>query len=167
MKRVFPFFITITVIVLYKLIGYFTGMPLLGLLVLCVPISLLIVNMLLRKKLKYAFWFLSDYNIFLEKKKAAFESEISKELLFEKLLEVVNDSKFKLEDIDKENFQLLISTSPNALTWGENMYIKITTVKTVSVVTMTSVSVFGSYSWNRNDQHHKEFQVSFEESLTI
>lgn len=168
MKHKLPFIVSISCLLLYKLICYITNDSRIALLIFIVPISLLIINMILRKRLHYKSWFLSKYNILLEKNTSTFESNIPKELLFEKMKEVVTSSSFKLMDLDVNASELLVTTAPNFWTWGENLYIEITGRENeTSIIKVTAVTVFGSYSWNRNRKNHVHFYESFEQSLTI
>ncbi len=168
MKHKLPFVIGISSLLLYKLLYYFTGNIYLALSVFIVPISMLVLNIFLRKKLRYKSWFLSKYNSFLEKEVSTFESDIPKELLFQKVLEVSVLSSFNELDSNVETSELLIGTTPNFWTWGENMYIEIKEKDSeTSVVKITSVTIYGSYSWNRNRANYQHFYKSFQQSLTI
>jgi hypothetical protein len=106
-------------------------------------------------------------NITLERSFHAIQSEISAELLYEKLLEVAEDAEFKLLDTDKTTLSLLMGTSINFWTWGENVYIKIEPTQNGSVINFTSVTLFGNTSWKRNDKNFDSFIQDFESSLTI
>lgn len=168
MKHKLPFVLSIGCFLVYKLVDFFTGDSFIALLVFTLPIIMLTTNMIFRRKLLSKVWFLSKYNFLLEKETTAFTSDISKELLYEKLIEVVQLSKFKLMDFDANAFELLVTTAPNFWTWGENLYIEIKEREDgVSIIKVTAVTVFGSYSWNRNSKNHSHFYESFEQSLTI
>ena len=167
MKKNIPFIFSIVIFGIYKGLSYLTGDPLLSSLVLLIPIGLLIFNLLVRKQLKFKKWFLSSYNFFLERKETVSNSEIPQDLLFEKLLEVVENSEFKMADQNAENFQILATTSPNFWTWGENIYIEILKTDSGSQINVTSITIFGTFSWKRNESNFEEFYSSFEKSLTI
>jgi len=153
---------------IYKLTSHLTGEPILSLLLFIIPITFLIVNLILRKRIQFKSWFLSKLNIFLDKEESVLISDIPPDLLYEKVLLVIDESKFKRMDSTVENFQVLATTSPNFWTWGENIYVAISKKNdTMSEIKITSVTVFGSYSWNRNKKNHQHFCESFEQSLTI
>lgn len=152
----------------YKLLSYYSGKPLVSLLIFAIPILFLLINFLLRKKLRYKPWFLNTLNFLLAKKTKVFTSEIPEELLFQKLLNVVEESEFKLLDADLNTKNILVATGVNFLTWGENIYIEIKPVESEIVeVKVVSVTIFGSHSFNRNTANYQSFYNAFEESLTI
>ncbi|WP_046756333.1 hypothetical protein [Kordia jejudonensis] len=168
MKHKLPFLISISCFLLYKLLQYSTGNRYIALLVFLIPITVLLINMILRKKLRYKSWFLSKHSFFLEKKSSTFTSAISKELLFQKLQEVTKSSSFRLVDSNSKSSELLLTTAANFWTWGENLYIEIKEgEKETSLVNVTAVTIYGSYSWNRNHKNYQHFYESFQQSLTI
>lgn len=162
-----PLLLTLIFFVLYRVISYYTGDIWLPLLVFVVPVGLLILNLSLRKRLRYSSWFLSSINFLLERKKYVRQIEISKELLFDKLIEVIGESKFNLLDSNKDQSQLLCGTSINFWTWGENIYINLESLDGETTIEFTSTTLFGGSSWNRNQNNFESFNKSFETSLTI
>jgi hypothetical protein len=107
-------------------------------------------------------------NFLLERRKSISKSDISVDLLFEKLLEVVDNSAFKLLDSDKENARILCGTSTNFWTWGENIYIDLVKNEEDSTtIEFVSTTLFGGSSWKRNQNNYESFIESFEASLTI
>jgi hypothetical protein len=133
-------------------------------LIICTVLS---ISLILRKKLQFKSWALNKRNFLLAKEVRIMTSDIPCELLFEKLIDVIEESDFDLADSDKNSFQLLATTFPNFYTWGENMYIEISeTENNNSEIKFTSVTIFG-YSWNRNKKNLEKFFQLFEESLTI
>ncbi len=162
-----PFLVGIISFAVYRLTFYLTGNAWLSLLIFLIPISLLIVSFLFRKSLTYSNWFLSPANISLERSYHSIQSEISSFLLYEKLLEIAEDSQFTLLDTDKTTLRILMGTSINYWTWGENVYIKIDPTQNGSVINFTSVTLYGNTSWKRNDKNFDSFIQAFESSLTI
>lgn len=163
-----PLLLSLTFLLVYRLTSYLTGETWLSLLIFAPLIGLLIANLLLRKSLRYKNWFLSAVNVLLETKTHTIEIDLSADLLFEKLLEVIEDSEFKLIDIDKDSLQILCGTAANFRTWGENIYIRLNETKDETTsVQFTSTTLFGGTSWNRNEKNYESFITSFEDSLTI
>lgn len=163
-----PLLLSLFFYIIYRALTYFTGYKWLSLLVFAIPISLLIINLLLRRNLRFKAWFLNSINIFLEKKTFEMKSEISEDLLFDKLLEVISESDFQLLDKEEDTMNILCGTSTNFWTWGENIYIHITEKKDGgSSIQLISTTLFGRTSWSRNDQNYKSFIASFEAALTI
>lgn len=163
-----PLFVSLTFLVLYKVIVHITANQWISLSVFIIPITFLILNFTLRKKLKYKSWFLTKINFFLEKRSYTLNSDISETLLFEKILEVIKDSEFSLYDSNKSELSILCGTSTTFWTWGENIYIKIQSLdKDLSCIIFETTTIYGSSSWNRNQKHYESFISSFEASLTI
>lgn len=163
-----PLLFTLSFFLLYKLIINNTNETWLPLLVFIIPVSLLITNLMIRKSLRYKSWFLSSLNILLERKSYNTKSEISADLLFDKIIEVIDNSEFKLLDTEKDSLNILCGTSTNFLTWGENIYIHIETNKEgSSSIHFVSTTLFGGSSWKRNQNNYESFIASFEDSLTI
>lgn len=162
-----PFLVGIISFAIYRLTFYLTENTWLSILIFLLPISLLIIGLFFRKRLKYSNWFLNPVNISLERSVHSIESEISSDLLFDKLIEVIEDSQFRLLDTDKTKLMLLMGTSINFWTWGENIYIKIDPIQNGSIIHFTSVTLYGNSSWKRNDANLESFIQAFELSLTI
>ena len=163
-----PLVLSLAFFLVYRLTSYLTGEIWLSLLVFTPLVGFLVMNLLLRKSLRYKSWFLNTVNLLLETKTYHSEIDLSSDLLFEKLLEVIEDSEFKLLDIDKDSLQILCGTSVNFRTWGENIYIQLYGTKDAATsVQFVSTTLFSGRSWNRNEQNYESFIASFEASLTI
>ncbi|MGB0915264.1 MAG: hypothetical protein ACPGVI_04285 [Crocinitomicaceae bacterium] len=97
-----------------------------------------------------------------------FTSDLTPSLLFDKIKEEVEASTFKLYDYNIENKELLAGNAIGIRTWGENLYIEISPINdNESKVKLSSVTVFGLFSWNKNAENIQKFHNDFEESLTI
>jgi hypothetical protein len=166
--RPVPFLLSICLIIGYKLLNHFLEKPYYALLIF-VPIVLLIgLNLVLRRKLKYKDWFIKHLGFLNEKVTHSFKSEIPAPLLFDKILEQINDSETTLYDFKPSTLEILAGNSVGMRTWGENIYIDINATDSENpTVNLTSVTVFGIVSWNKNKENIDQFYSSFEESLTI
>lgn len=163
-----PLLLSVIFFLIYRLTSYLTGEVWLSLLVFTPLIGLLVTNLFLRKSLRYKNWFLSSVNLLLERKTSHSDIDLSPDLLFEKLLEVIEDSEFRILDVDNESLQILCGTSTNFWTWGENIYIQLNENKDKSTsVEFVSTTLFGGTSWKRNEKNYESFVTSFEDSLTI
>lgn len=162
-----PLLFSILCFIIYRILFYSTGSIWLSLLIFLLPIGFLIFNFIVRNRLSFSPWFLSPRNFFLARTTHNSESELDSELLYAKLLEVIEDSDFKLLDTYEAKFQILLGTSVNFWTWGENIYIQVVPAPDGSVIQFTSVTLYGTTSWKRNDNNFQAFIQSFEESLTI
>lgn len=162
-----PLLLSIICFAIYRILFYFTDNIWLSLSIFLVPVALMVFNFSVRKKLSYSNWFLSSGNFFLEKRTHSFTSDLDTELLYVKLLEVIESSEFDLLDMDESKLQILLGTSTNFLTWGENIYIQIAPASNGSSIEFTSVTLFGTTSWKRNDKNFDSFIQLFESSLIV
>ncbi len=167
MKKI-PLLIGVVFFLLYKLIQNITGDPWLSLLVFALPIGILVTSFILRRQMRFKKWFLSPMNVFFEQKTNNYKSDIPSDLLLNKLTEMLEESDFKVFDTNEQELNILCGTSPNFWTWGENIYIQIDSkTPDESVISFTSVTLFGNTSWGRNQKNYELFISSFEDSLTI
>ena len=166
--RTIPFILSISILIGYKLLQHFLGNSYLPLLIFAPVFILIIINLVLRKKLKHKDWFTKQLNFLNEKVVSKFETDIPPSLIFDKIIEQVTDSDSKLYDMDRSNNQILAGNSIGLRTWCENLYIDIESIDgEKSMITLTSVTVFGLVSWNKNKENIEHFHTSFKESLTI
>lgn len=164
-KKKSPFILTLITLVLYYTISYLTNNFFIAISIFLIPLGLLSYNLLIRNNLKSKSWFLKTINNLLETNEQIIESEIPPDLLFEKLNEVIQEMPFKLVDSNKSKGELLVTTAVNFWTWGENVYIQI--IEKEQKVIITSVTIFGSFSWKRNKKNFVILNKAFEASLTI
>jgi hypothetical protein len=167
MSRI-PLLASLLTFLFYRILLYFTGDFFLSLSVFVLPFGMLILNFVLRRNLRYKKWFLSKLNFWLEKKEFSEESAISRSLLFEKVIEVIQESPFELVDQNQTSCEILCGTKVNVLTWGENLYIQLIEKEDeICEIRLTSVSLFGGTSWTRNESNFELFRNKLDESLTI
>ena len=128
----------------------------------------LLLSLAVRQKIRFKSWILSKFNFMTSKEERTIATEISSELLFEKVQDVIEDSNFKLVNSDFKKMELLAITSPNLMTWGENLYIEITPREdNGSDIKFISAYVFGFSFVKTNKKNADKFHQLFEESLTI
>ena len=166
MNRI-PLLIGVSSFVIYRFALYMTNDFWISLLVVLIPLGLIFLGFFFRKNLYYSILYLSPKNIFVKRTTHSIQSEISTDLLIEKLIEVIEFSKFSLFDADKTNLIILCGTSVNFWTWGENIYIQLEATNDGTNIKFTSVTLFGNQSWGRNDKNFDLFFESFESSLIV
>jgi hypothetical protein len=126
-----------------------------------------IFNLFIRKSLFYKNYFTNQYNILTSKVHSEKTFDISKELMFEKIIEVINNSEFKLVEADKKKFEILAITTITFKSWGENLYISMETVKGETVMKFCSATLFQVSSWGKNEKNYDDLLNQIESSLTI
>jgi hypothetical protein len=135
--------------------------------VIYILLPFFVFNMIARKSLLFKPYFTSKYNFMLECQKENFRYDLSKDLMFAKLIELVNDSSLKLAQHNEENGQILATTSLSFKSWGENIYFTLVQKDTYTEVTIEMTTISQVSSWGKNRANYKTILNQFEESLTI
>jgi len=130
-------------------------------------IILFITNLFLRKNLTYKYYFMSKYNFLTSKYKSKQAYDISKKLMFEKVIEVIKHSNFVLTDIKKDTSEILAISPMSLISWGENLYIRFESTEDKTMMYFCSTSFFLMYSWGKNEGNYKKLLNNIEDSLTI
>jgi hypothetical protein len=162
-------FITLAIIVLIPVLsGYHLEHENFGLwITLFVILGFFIFNFIIRKSLLFKNYFTSRFNLLTSKVHFEKEFDISKELMFEKLVEVINNSKFKLVQADNKKFEILAITTITWKSWGENLYISFDKIGDDTIMKFCSVTLFQIYSWGKNEKNYDDLIQEIENSLTI
>ncbi len=124
-------------------------------------------NFAVRNNPKFKFYFLSKFNFLTSKYWASISSEIPKELMFQKMIEVVNESNLHVKRIDEENLEIFATTPVSFRSWGENIYIDFEDQGDQTVMNFSSTTVVGIISWGQNEKNYNRLLSRFEDSLTI
>jgi hypothetical protein len=133
-----------------------------------IPIIILItVSFLIRKKVWAEPYFTSKYNYFNEKVRYSKEYNIPKELLLEKVIEITEDSKFKIVNIDNKKFKIFSISLLSHNTFGENLYISFSEKEDHTSMNFCCTTIHGYSSWGRNKKHINKLINQIEESLII
>ncbi len=130
-------------------------------------IGVFMFNLMFRKSLSFKNYFISKYNLFTTKTKFEIKYNIPKELMFEKVIEVINESNFKIVDTDTNKLDILATSSVSFMSWGENLYLSFETKGMETVMSVCVSTVFGMYSWGKNEQNYKDLLKEIENSLII
>ena len=136
--------------------------------VLCVLVAFLIgFNSLVRKSPLFKGYFVSRFNIFNEKMTWEKEFDFEQDLLFNQIIEVINDSNFDLVTSDSDQGKIFAIAKMKSNSWGENLYFDFTSKDNHTVLKLTSASVLGMRVFGDTENNWNKFMNDFEESLTI
>lgn len=130
-------------------------------------IGFFIFNLVVRKSLSFKKYFTHPYNFLTSKVNSEKVFDIPKELMFEKIIEVLNGSKFKLIEADEHRFEILAITTISFKSWGENLYISFYTTGNETIMKFCSVTLFQIYSWGKNEKNYDDLLEQIESSLTV
>ena len=126
-----------------------------------------VFNLIIRKSLSFKNYFTSRYNLLTTKVHSKKVYDIPKELLFEKIIEVINNSDFRLIEIDKEKFEILAISTITFISWGENLYISFETKGNETIMRFCSSTLFQIYSWGKNEKNYDDLLNEIENSLIV
>ena len=127
----------------------------------------LIFNYSIRKKIRYKSYFLNPWNFLVSAQFSNQNTEISSELMYEKMLEVVRDLNYQVQNSNLLKKSIFITTPISFKSWGENIYIDIDETNSgKSIINITSASL-QVYSWGKNKQNFDKLILEIEESLII
>jgi len=124
-------------------------------------------NLIVRRRLSFRGYFTSAYNLLTAKKRAQITFDWPRELLFDKVIEVLEHSKFRLAETERAGFKILATTGLTLTSWGENLYIDLEQKDEETVMHFCSTTLFQIYSWEKNDKNFRDLMDEIERSLTI
>jgi len=130
-------------------------------------LSFFTFNLIIRKSLSFKNYFTSKFNLFTTKEHWEKSFDIPKELMFEKIIEVINDSRFKLVDTNKNTFEILAISTITISSWGENLYISFETKGDETIMKFCSATLFQVYSWGKNEKNYNDLLNEIESSLIV
>jgi hypothetical protein len=134
---------------------------------LFLTVGFFIFNLIIRKSLSFKSYFTSRYNLFTTKVRSEKSYDIPKELMFEKIIEVINHSDFKLVETDENKFEILAISKITFKSWGENLYINFETKGNETIMKFCSSTLFQMYSWGKNEKNYDDLLNEIESSLIV
>lgn len=126
-----------------------------------------VFNLIFRKSLSFKKYFTSKYNILTTKVRFEKSYDIPIDLMYDNIIEVINNSSFKLVETDKKNYQLLAISKVTFWSWGENLYINFEKKGTETVMLFCSSTLFGIYSWGKIEKNYDVLLSEIESSLIV
>ncbi len=128
---------------------------------------MLTFNLLVRRSPYFKPYFLSKINIFSAKSSKKFEVDIPTDLAFDKIKEVIAQSRFKLITEDRNKLEILTISKISWRSWGETIYFTLEETVGKTLVKFDSAALFQIYSWGKNEDNYKVFFEKLEDSFTI
>ncbi len=130
-------------------------------------IGFFIFNLIIRKSLLFKNYFTSPYNLFTTKVCYQKSYDIPKGLMFEKIIEVIDNSGFKLVETNKEKLEILAISTITFKSWGENIYISFESNVNETIMKFCSTTLFQMYSWGKNEKNYNNLLNDIESSLIV
>ena len=132
-----------------------------------IPILIYGFNFIVRTNYNFKPYFTSKINFLTSKYDSSISSDLSIELMYQKMIEVINNSELKLVYEDQNKLEILATKGMSWSSWGENIYIEFSEKKGKTIMNFTSTTVLGIISWGKNGKNYNRLLSTFEESLTI
>ncbi|MBA3900164.1 MAG: hypothetical protein H0X62_08145, partial [Bacteroidetes bacterium] len=129
--------------------------------------ALFIFSLAIKNVVWFKPYFTSKFNILSSKERYQKEFDFSKEILFEKLIEVLDNAGFTINKTNKETGEIFATSSISWSSWGENIYIEINEINDKTIIDFYSVCFIQIISWGKNKRNYDKFLNEFEKSLTI
>jgi len=129
--------------------------------------GLFVFSLIVRRSIAFKTYFTNRYNFFTSKVRHQKRFELPKDILFDKITEVLMEAGFKVRHTDKSRGVLFATAGMTLFSWGENIYIDLTEQNGLTQVDMCSTTFFGVTSWGRNEKNYEHLFDTFERSLTI
>lgn len=127
----------------------------------------LIFNLTIRKSLSFKHYFTSKYNLLTTKIRRKKSFDIPKDLLFNKIIEVIKDLNLKLVKTDIDTYQILAISPLTFLSWGENIYFDFETNENETIMNFCSTTFFQMFDWGKNEKNYEDLLNQIERSLII
>lgn len=138
-----------------------------GLILAIVVAVIILIHLGLRSQLSMKNYFASKYNILTSKHEVSSTYEIPHDLLFDKVVEVLEDHGYKKIKVDKEKGLIFTPASISFKSWGENLYFTVTKIDESTTELLFESVAFQLYSWGKNEDNANQFFAKLEESLII
>ncbi len=130
-------------------------------------LTIILFNFYIRKNLRFKSYLLSKYNPLTSKRKFLKEFDFSKDILFHKLLEVIDEAGYKIIKTNENTGDIFAITFMTWIGVGENIYIKLNELSGKTTVEFLSVHLIGGGYWDKNKINYQNMLEEFEKSLII
>lgn len=129
--------------------------------------ALFFFNIAVRRILWFRPYYISKFNFLTSKFSYKKMYDLTSDILFLKMIEVLQNSRFKVVKYDEKKGLILAISKMTWTSWGENIYVKLEGSGDITVVKFTSATIFGVYSWGKNKENYNTLLSKFDESLII
>ena len=131
-------------------------------------LAVFIFNFIIRTKLSFKKYFTSKHNLFTTKVYSEHSyGGVPKEIMYEKMIEVFGNSRFRLVDSDNEKLEILATAKTSLFSWGENLYVSFETREDETIMKLCSLTVFQIFDWGKNEENLDNLLAELDDSLII
>lgn len=133
----------------------------------CAMTGLMLFSIIVRRNIMFKPYFISKYNVFSSKIRHQKDIDLPKDILFDKMKDVLSEAGFKVQYANKETGTLFATSGISFYSWGENIYVDMVERNGATKVDFCSACFFGAVSWGRNEKNYEHLLETFENSLII
>ena len=127
----------------------------------------MLFNLIIRKSLSFKKYFTSPLNLLTLKVREEQHFDLDKALMFEKIIEVIEHSPFKLVVADPNRLSILATSSISWKSWGENLYIDLVEEENGCKLLFCSATLFQIYDWGKSEDNFQRLTAEIENSFTV
>ena len=124
-------------------------------------------NLIGRNFVVFKPYFLSPMNLLTSQHSFSFQYDLSRQLMYEKLKEAIENSSLRLRSANNAKYELFATSSLSFKSWGENVYLEINEISGGSEVVIHSVAISQIEAWGKNGKNIENVMQQFEESLIV
>ncbi len=130
--------------------------------------SLFLFHLSIRKVPFFKGYFVSKLNILCNTFQKIDKVDLTKDLLFEQMVEIINESSFNIFYKNSETGEIMATSSFCWKSWGENIYITVKELdKANAQLEFYSSAIMQIYDWGKNEENYNQLVKRREESLIV
>ena len=130
-------------------------------------LAFLMFNLAVRRSLSFKGYFTSKYNVLTNKVWSEKVFDIPKDLMYEKMIEVIKNSGFKIVDVNANTYEILAISKITFISWGENIYISFEAKGDETIMKFCSSTFLGAYDWGKNEKNYNKLVNEIDLSFTV
>lgn len=131
-------------------------------------IGLFVLHLSIRESIYFRAYFESKWNFLSAKYTVKKNVDIPRDLLFDKLLELMLELKLTKKYANKDEMVIFATSAVSLQSWGENIYIDLYEGAEGSTeIHFSSVTFFQVFSMGKNESNFHQLIHALDESLTI
>ena len=106
-------------------------------------------------------------NFIIKKRSIEIKYDLSKDIIFEKYLEIIQGTDFEVIYKNEEKGELFLCTVTNLLVWKQNIYLKLIENDGETKVNIDCATINQVVSWGANKQRTDDLIQRMEEAFII
>ena len=131
-------------------------------------IGLFCLHLIMRQSIEFRAYFESKWNFLCSKYKVKKNVDIPRDLLFDKLLELMPELKLTKKYANKDEMVIFATSKLSLQSWGENIYIDLREGENgLTEIDFSSITFFQIFSMGKNESNFHKLIGAIDKSLII